>query len=183
MHTETEKNSVHGLMAEFNEAEELLAATRKAFAEGYRKMDAYSPFPVHGLADALGFKRNGVATISLICGLGGAAGGFGMQAFAMGQHYVYNIGGRPPISWPMFIPITFECGILCAAFSAVIGMVILNRLPQPHHPVFNNERFVERAFRDGFFLCLESDDPRFDTAETRAFLEGLGASTVTEVAA
>jgi hypothetical protein len=181
MHTETEENAVHGLMAEFDGPETLVEATQKAYNEGYRQMDAYSPFPVHGLNDALGFRWNMVPTITLIGGLTGAAGGFALQWFGSSQHYVYNVGGRPPVSWPMFIPITFECGILVAAFSALIGMIVLNGLPQPYHPVFNNERFVERAFRDGFFLCLESNDPRFDEGETRSFLEGLGAKSVTVV--
>ena len=181
MHTEPEANTVHGLMAEFDGPETLIEATEKAYSEGYRKMDAYSPFPVHGLNDALGFRWNMVPTCTLIGGLTGAAGGFALQWFGMSQHYVYNIGGRPPVSWPMFIPITFECGILFATFSALISMIVLNGLPQPYHPVFNNESFSERAFRDGFFLCLESKDPRFDEGETRTFLEGLGAKSVTVV--
>jgi len=183
MHTEPELDPMHGLMAEFDDPESLLDATQKAYDEGYRKMDAYTPFPIHGLNDALGFRWNMVPTFTLIGGLTGAAGGFGMQAFAMSQHYVYNIGGRPPISWPMFIPITFECGILLAAFSALISMLVLNGLPQPYHPVFNNEKFAERAFRDGFFLCLETQDPRYDEGETKTFLEGLGAKSVTAVEA
>lgn len=183
MHTETEQETLHGLLAEFDDPESLLAATKKAYGEGYRKMDAYSPFPVHGLNDALGFRWNMVPAITLVGGLTGAGLGFFMQAFSMGHHYVYNIGGRPPVSWPMFIPITFECGILCAAFSALIAMIVLNGLPQPYHPLFGNERYVERAFRDGFFLCLEAKDPRFDEGETKTFLEGLGAKTVTVVEA
>ena len=167
-----------GLMAEFDSSESIVHAAQKAYDAGYRKIEAYSPFPVHGLDEAVGFPKNGVATIVLIAGVLGAAAGFAMQVIAMGYHYQYLIGGRPLISWPMFIPITFESGILCAAFAGVIGMFALNGLPMPYHPVFNVERFRERATRDGFFLTVESSDDRYDEAETRAFLEGLGATQV-----
>jgi hypothetical protein len=175
-HDETEKP--FGLMAEFDTPEAILRATQKAYDSGYRRIEAYTPFPVHGLDEAVGFPKNRVSLVVLIGGLIGAATGFGMQAIAMAYHYPFMIGGRPFLSWPMFIPITFEGGILCAAFAAFAGMFAMNGLPMPYHPVFNVERFRERATRDGFFLTVESSDDRYDEAETRSFLEGLGAKQV-----
>ena len=178
MHTEHTEEKPFGLMAEFDTPEAIVEAAQKTYNAGYRKIEAYSPFPVHGLDEAVGFPSNRVALIVLIAGVLGALAGFSMQVIAMGFHYQYMIGGRPFISWPMFIPITFESGILCAAFSGVIGMFALNGLPMPYHPVFNVDRFRERATRDGFFLTVESTDDRYEEAETRKFLEGLGAKQV-----
>lgn len=178
-HEETPK--LYGLMAEFLGADEILEAARKTYAAGYRQFEAYTPFPVHGLAEAVGFRKNRVSLIVLIGGVVGAATGFLMQYFSMAYHYPYLVGGRPYNSWPMFIPITFETGVLFAAFSAVIGMFVMNGLPMPYHPVFNVKRFAEAATRDGFFLCIESADARFDEAETRAFLEEIGAKQVSVV--
>ncbi len=171
---------LHGVMAEFKGADEILAATQAAYAEGYRRMDAYSPLPVHGLAEALGFKSSILPAIVLTGGILGGIGGFALQYWASVVNYPIIIGGRPLNSWPSFIPVTFECTILLAALSAVFGMLALNGLPQPYHPVFNVDRF-ERVTRDRFFLCIEARDPMFNLAETRRFLESQGATEVNEV--
>lgn len=143
-------------------------------------MDAYSPYPVEELSEAIGFHRNRLPLLVLIGGIVGCVGGFSLCYWASAIAYPLNIGGRPLNSWPAFIPVTFECTILVAAFAAVFGMLALNGLPQPYHPVFNVERF-ELASRNHFFLCIEAKDPRFDTEATRAFLLSLGPSEVTDV--
>jgi hypothetical protein len=161
---------MYGLMAEFDSPEALLEATQQAYAKGYRRMDAYTPFAVEGLDEALGSHRDWLPLLVLLGGIAGAVNGFGMQWFASVIHYPLNIGGRPFNSWPSFIPITFELTILFAAGTAVLGMLALNGLPMPYHPVFSVPRF-ELASRHGFFLCIESEDPLFDMKATRTFLE------------
>jgi hypothetical protein len=167
-------------MAQFREPEELLAAANRAYAAGYRNMDAYSPMPIEGLAEAVGFRRNWVPQIVLFFGLCGGIGGFGLLWWISVIAYPHNIGGRPFNSWPAYIPITFECTVLLAALSAVIGMLALNKLPMPYHPVFNVENF-SRASIDRFFLCIEASDPKFDVAKTKAFLMQLNPEEVAEV--
>ncbi|MBI2214005.1 MAG: DUF3341 domain-containing protein [Acidobacteria bacterium] len=167
-------------MAEFHDPTALLAAAQKATDSGYTKLDAYTPFPIHGLNEAVGFKKTWLSTIVLCGGIAGALGGFGMQYFASVIHYPLNIGGRPLNSWPAFIPITFEVTVLLAAFSAVVGMIMLNGLPLPYHPVFNVKSF-QFASRDQFFLCIESEDPLFELGETRRFLQSLNPIEVNDV--
>jgi hypothetical protein len=176
------KNAPHiyGLMAEFENPEALVAATRRAYEEGYRKIDAYTPFPVEGLAEYVHRHRGRLPRIVLIGGIVGCAVGFLMQYYAAVIDYPMNVGGRPFNSWPSFIPITFEVTILVAALSAVLGMLALNGLPMPYHPVFNVGRFAF-ASRDRFFLCIEATDPKFDHDETRKFMEGLKPTGVYEV--
>jgi hypothetical protein len=169
-----------GLIAEFDTPEAVLAAAERAYSEGYRHMEAYSPMPVDGLSEAIGFRRNGVSRLVFIGGVSGAIGGFLMQTFSAVIHYPINIGGRPYFSWPAFIPVTFESGILLAAFSAVFGMLILNGLPRLHHPIFNAPGF-ERASIDRFFLLVMTRDPKFTPAGTRHFLETLNPLSVSEV--
>jgi len=176
----TEEPPIYGLMAEFETQDDLLHAAREARDAGYKKMDAYSPFPVHGLVDALGFKDNRVPWIIFWSGVAGGIGGFLLQCWVSMVAYPHNAGGRPYLSWPAFIPVTFECTVLLAAFGAVFGMLALNGLPQPYHPVFNAPRF-DRASQDTFFLCIEAADPRFDRIETKRFLESLHPKTVSEV--
>ncbi len=171
---------MYGLIAEFDNPEALVGAAHRAFAEGFRKMDAYSPFPVEGLAEALGFHRTRVPLIVLTGGILGCLDGFFLQYWLAVIDYPINVGGRPLNSWPSFIPVTFELTILIAALSAFFGVLALNGLPMPYHPVFNVERF-ELASRNRFFLLIEAADPRFDSAGTRRFLENIGSHGVYEV--
>ncbi len=172
---------MYGLLAEFDTPERLLTATRRARAEGYRRMDAYTPMPVEGLAEAVGLGRSRVPLIVLLGGLTGCFGGFFLQWWIAVLDYPINVGGRPLNSWPSFIPVTFELTILLSAISAMVGLFALCRLPRPHHPVFNVPEF-ERASQDRFFLCIEARDARFDAEATRRFLEGLGPRGVKDVA-
>jgi hypothetical protein len=167
-------------VAEFDRPEALVAAAGKAMAEGYRNVEANSPFPVEGLDEALGLHHSRVPLITLMGGAVGCFGGFFMEWYSAVKHYPMNIGGRPLNSWPAFIPIVFELTILCAAIAAVLGMLALNGLPMPYHPLFNVPRF-ERASRDRFFLCIEATDPQFDRESTKRFLESLNPSGVYEV--
>jgi len=178
--TATDKPKIYGLMAEFDSPETLLEAARRAFAAGFRKMDAYSPFPVEGLAEAIGFHRSQIPLIVLIGGVVGCLGGFYLQYWVSVIDYPINIGGRPLNSWPSFIPVTFELTILIAALSAVFGVLALNGLPMPYHPVFNVERF-ELASRNRFFLCIEAADAKFDLDVTRQFFQQIGAQGIYEV--
>jgi hypothetical protein len=168
-------------MAEFDDPSSLVVATRCAYTVGYRCMDAYSPFPIEELHEALGMHHTRLPLIVLIGGLCGCLGGYAMQYWVSVWAYPINVGGKPFHSWPAFIPITFECTILVAALSAVLGMLALNRLPQPYHPVFNVPRFA-LASRNRFFLCIEARDPNFDIEGTRAFLETLVPREITTVA-
>jgi hypothetical protein len=171
---------IYGLMAEFESPEQLVKATERVYEAGYRKMDAYTPFPVEEVAEAMHFHNTGVPPIVLVGGLVGAFSGFLIQVIGSAYDYPLNVGGRPLYSWPAFIPVTFEAGILIAAFAAVIAMIVLNGLPRPYHPVFNAPNF-ERVSEDRFFLCIEAKDPKFEQASTRAFLESLGPQQVSEV--
>ena len=173
--------AIYGLMAEFEDPNDLVAAAHRAYHEGYRAMDAYSPLPIEELHDAIGFHHTRLPLIVLIGGIVGCVSGYLLQWWAAAIAYPLNVAGKPLHSWPMFIPITFECTILGAALSAVFGMLALNGLPQPYHPVFNVPRFA-LASRNRFFLCIEARDPKFDLEATRAFLETLGPREVTTVA-
>jgi hypothetical protein len=172
---------IYGLLAEFEDPNELVAAAHRARHEGYRRMDAYSPLPIEELHEALGFHHTRLPMIVLIGGIVGCLAGFALQYWASTMAYPLNIGGKPLNSWPAFIPVTFECTILGAALSAVFGMLALNGLPQPCHPVFNVPRFA-LASRNRFFLCIESRDAKFHLQHTRDFLETLGPREVTTVA-
>ena len=172
---------MHGVMAEFNDATELVAAAKAAYAEGYRQMDAYTAAPIHGLAEALGHDDRRVQKFTFFGGIFGFLGGFALCYWTSVIDYPLNVGGRPFNSWPSFIPVTFEVTILFAAFTTVIGMILLNGLPMPYHPVFNVQRFREHASQDGLFLAIEADDPKFDHEKTRAFLHGLGAREVNDI--
>jgi hypothetical protein len=171
----------YGMMAEFDAATALVDATARTYDAGYRRIDAYSPFPIEELHHALGSPRSRLPLIVLLGGVAGCIGGFFLQYWAATIAYPINVGGRPLNSWPAFIPITFECTILVAALAAVLGMLAVNGLPTPYHPVFNVERFA-LASRNRFFLCIEAADVNFDVVETRRFLESLGPQEVTLVA-
>jgi len=172
--------SPYGVMAEFTTPEQVVEAATRAYAEGYRRMDAYSPFPVEGLAEAIGFTHNRIPLVVLVGGLLGGAGGYFMQWFSAVKNYPIIVGGRPFHSWPSFIPITFETTVLMAAFGAVFGMLALNGLPMPYHPVFNVPGFA-LATRSRFFLCIQANDPHFDPEGTSRFLESLSPRSIAVV--
>ena len=174
--------SIYGLLAEFSGPEALLKAVAELRRRGFRRVESYTPYPVDGLAEALHFRPWPVALIFLIAGFSGAAGGFLMQLYASAVSYPENIGGRPLNSWPAFIPVTFEMGILGGVLCGVLGMLLLNRLPRYSHPVSNVERF-RAASSDAFFLCVESTDPEFHSDATAFLLRDIGAIAVTEVEA
>ena len=177
----SDPRGIYGLMAEFRAPGEIVAAARRAREAGFIKMDAYTPFPIEELSEALGWRTRGrLPRLVLAGGLAGAAAGYGLQYYSAVIAYPVNVGGRPLHSWPSFIPITFETAVLFAALTAVLGMLALNGLPRPYHPVFNAPNFA-LASSDRFFLCIESDDPRFDPVSTRQFLQDLGASEVSGV--
>src|SRR6266481_4364468 len=171
---------IYGMMAEFDSASDLVAAARRTHEAGYRKIDAYSPFPVEELADAIGFHKNSVSLVTLIGAVVGGLTGYLMQYWIATISYPINVGGRPYHSWPSFIVVTFEMTILFGGISAVFGMLALNGLPMPYHPVFNVARFA-MATKDRFFLIVFSTDPKYDTTGTRQFLESLGPRSIAEV--
>jgi hypothetical protein len=171
---------LYGLLAEFETTDAVLGAAHQTRDAGYHDVDAFAPFPVHGLDEAVGAPPRILPRLIFAGGLFGGLAGFGMQYFACVIHYPLNIGGRPFNSWPSFIPITFECTILFAALTAVFGMLALNGLPRPYHPLFSVPQF-KRATQDRFFLCIRAKDPKFDAAKTRAFLTKTGALGVYEV--
>src|SRR5579862_6900519 len=178
--SERRHSQLFGVMGEFSTPEELVAATKKAREAGYKHVEAYSPFPVEGLAEAVGFRWTAVPLLTLIGGIGGGLTGFGLQYWVAAITYPLNVGGRPLNSWPAFIPVTFELTILGASIFAVLGMLALNKLPQPHHPVFSVRRFSS-ASNDRFYLCIEANDPKFHLAESAKFLQGVHAQHVSEV--
>jgi len=172
--------SVYGLMAEFDSPQELVTAAHKTHSAGYQKIDAFSPFPVEGLAEAIGFHKNRVSLVVLIGGIIGGLSGYLLQYYVSVIAYPLNVGGRPYHSWPSFIIVTFELTILFGGVSAAIGMLALNGLPMPYHPVFNVPEFA-KASDNKFFLVVFSSDPKYDAARTREFLKGLAPRAISEV--
>lgn len=177
----SDERKLYGMIAQFGSAEALLEAVEKARTNGYCKMEAYSPYPIHGLSEALGLRKTRLPYIIFCGGAAGAILGFAMQWSSAAYFYPINVAGRPYFSWEAFVPITFECMILLGSFSAVLGMLGLNGLPQPYHPLFNSEAF-SHASRDKFFLCIESVDPKFSIEGTRQFMETLAPEEIDEVA-
>lgn len=172
---------LHGVVAEYTTPDSLLEACNKAHAAGYRRMDAYTPYPIEEIADAIGFEKTRVPLLTLCGGILGGLSGYLLQYWVNTSAYPLNIGGRPLHSWPSFIIITFEMTILFAGITAVVGMLTLNGLPQPYHPIFNHPRFAS-ASRDRFFLCIEAADAKFNLGETTRFLQATSAVDVAEVA-
>lgn len=171
---------LYGVMAEFDNPSDLVAAARDVYDAGYRRINGYSPYPIEELSEAIGFTRTSLPLIVFIGGVIGGLGGFFMQYWIEVINYPIIVGGKPYNSWPAFLPITFECTVLVAAFSAVLGMLVLNKLPQPYHPVFNAPNFA-LATRDRFFLAVEANDPKFDHDTVVQLLKSLGAQDVTDV--
>ena len=171
---------LYGLMAEFDDPTALTEAATKTFAAGYRNTDAYSPFPIEPVWEALGVHDRPVSFFVLCGGIVGMIAGFGLCYWVSAIAYPLNIGGRPYNSWPSFIPVTFELTILVASFAAVLSMLGLNGLPRPYHPTFNVPSFL-RASQDKFFLVIESADPKFDRTKTFDFLKSLGPREINEV--
>lgn len=176
----TPTTSLYGLMAEFEDGEKLVIATRRTRDAGYQRIDAYAPFPVDGLSEALGVTHTLLSWIVLLGGIGGGLAGFGLQYYVSVIAEPISVGGKPAFSWPSFVPVTFETIILGAALAAVIGLLLFNRLPMPYHSVFNIARFA-RASQDSFFLCIEARDPQFDDQKTREFLQSLQPREVYDV--
>ncbi len=174
--------ALYGMMAEFADANDLLQAAQKTHAAGYRRLDAYSPFAIDGMDDALSLHSFKISYIVLGGAFVGMIVGFGMQYFAAVINYPVNVGGRPLDSVAAFLPITFELAVLVGAFAGLIAMLVLNGLPMPYHPVFNVPEFKEMT-RGRFFLCIEARDPQFEAAATRQFLESLKAIKVSDVEA
>lgn len=170
----------YGLLAEFAGPDDLVLATRQVHDAGYRRIDAFSPMPVEGLAEAMKFRRTKMPLVILIGGIVGGMSGYLFQYWVAVIAYPVNVGGRPLHSWPAFIPVTFELTILIGAIAGVLGMLALNGLPRPHHPLFGVTAF-KRASRDGFFLCVEASDPKFLLDETRELLQRTGAREVYDV--
>ena len=174
-------SDIYGVMAEFEGPSELVSAARAAHEKGYRKLDAYTPFPIEELTDALHLHHNKLPLLVLCGGICGGILGYLLQYYVTVIYFPINIAGRPLHSWPSYVVITFEMTILFAALSAVLGLMALCGLPMPYHPVFNVPRF-QMASHDRFFLCIESRDPLFDRVKTSEFLQSLKPREVNEVA-
>lgn len=172
---------IYGLMAEFDDPTALVAAARRTHDQGYKAFDAFSPFPIHELFDAMHCHDRRISLLVLLGGIAGGLTGFGLQSWVAASAYPVNIAGRPYISWPMFIPVTFELTILFAAITATLSWILLNGLPLPYHPVFNVARFAAHASQTGFFLAIQSTDAKFDREATFEFLKELGAKEINEV--
>jgi hypothetical protein len=177
------KIKLYGLLAKFDTQERLVVAARRVVDAGYRRFDAYAPYPVEELDKAMKLKPSPLPYVILAGGILGGVGGFLMQTYATVVDLPLNIGGRPLFSWPAYIPITFELTILLAALAGILGLFVVTRFPQPYHPVFNSEDFVEHGSSDCFYLDIEASDPGFDLERTRQFLQELGALQVSEIEA
>lgn len=175
--------NLYGLLAKFETPEALVAASQRVYEAGYRKFDAYSPYPVQGLSNAMRLKPSPMPYLILAGGLLGGIAGFAMQTYATVIDYPMNIGGKPLFSWPAYIPITFEMIILLAAVTGVLALFFFTRFPQPYHPVFRSEDFNQHASQDAFYLSIEASDAKFDLQQTQRFMQEAGAVQVSEIEA
>jgi Protein of unknown function (DUF3341) len=180
MQLEDPTPKLYGLLAEFDSATAIVNAAREARRVGYVNVDAYTPFPIHELDSALAISRTRLPWLVLGGGITGMLAGFGLEYWTSVVDYPLNVGGRPYASWPAFVVPAYETTILFAAITAVVGMILLNGLPQPYHPLFNAPNF-SNATADRFFLCIEAVDPKFDVGATRQFLQGLKPIGVSDV--
>lgn len=178
---QSQKTGLYGLLAKFERQEDLISAAERTYAIGYRKFDAYSPYPVADLARAMHLKSSPLPFFILAGGLAGGIGGFLLMTFATVIDYPMNIGGRPLFSWPAYIPITFELVVLLGALTGVLGLFAFTRFPEPYHPVFNSEDFNAHGSQDAYYLSIEASDPIFNLERTRRFLEALGPAQVSEI--
>jgi len=169
--------AIHGILAEFAKPADIYHAAEKVRDAGYSRWDAYTPFPIHGMEDAMGVKRTRLPLLVALIGLSGAGLGFLMQWWMSSVDYPLVTQGKPYASWQAFVPITFELGILSTAFATLIGMLALNGLPRWHHPLFKKERFLASS-DDRFFVCIEAGDSKFHPDRTRALLEEAGATSI-----
>lgn len=174
---------IYGLLAKFDTPEKLVTASNRVYEAGYRNVDTYTPYPVEGLDEGMHLRPSLMPYIMFIGGLFGAVGAFAMMTYATIADNPYNVGGRPLFSWPSYIPITFELMVLLSGLFGFFGVFMINRLPQPYHPVFNSEDFNEHGAQDAFYLDIQANDPKFDLERTRQFLESLGSSMVSEIEA
>ncbi|HEY5895368.1 MAG TPA: DUF3341 domain-containing protein [Chthoniobacterales bacterium] len=174
------KAGVYGMVAEYDRAEEIVSAAAEIYRQGYRRIEAFTPYPIEGLGETIGFRKTGVPLVVLVCGVLGGTLGYGMQVYSVIWSYPLNVGGRPLHSWPAFVPITFELTVLFAAFGAVLGMLALNGLPRLHHPIFNTPHFVEKN-SSSFYLCILADDARYDIGTIEKLFADLHATHVWEV--
>lgn len=181
MHTQ-ETAKAYGILARFEDPDAMIAAAEKIRDSGYTHTDAFTSFPVHGIYEALGARKSRLALAVLIGGIAGACGGMLLQEWVSVTAYPHIVSGKPFFSWPSFVPIIFECTVLGASLTAFVGMLARNGLPRPHHPIFESTRF-EQASTDGFFICIEGTDPKYDEAGTLEFVQGLGAADVEVVPA
>jgi hypothetical protein len=174
---EREEAVLAGFLAEFTDVDSVIIAAEKVRDSGYRLWDVHSPFPIHGIDEAMGIRPTILPWLVLGGGLFGLTGGLFMQWWMNAKDYPYFISGKPLFSLPAFIPVVFECTILCAAFTAVFGMLFLNKLPMLYNPVFKSERF-RRATNDRFFIVIDAEDPQFDERKTEAFMQSLNPEVI-----
>jgi len=180
MSKSTVENNMYGVLAEFRNPKELVDAAKKINQNGYKKFDTFSPFPIHGIDKAMNLPKSKLGWIVISHGLVGLIGSFAMIYFMMVADYPLNISGKTLLNIPAWIPVIFELTVLLSAFGAVFGMFFLNGLPKFNHPLFNSENF-KKATDDGFFVCIESDDPQFDTEKIQTLLKDAGGTNIEEI--
>lgn len=178
MNKELTEHKLYGILAEFKNPKALIDAASAVTEQGYRKYDTFSPFPIHGIDKAMKLPKSKLGWIVGTMGTIGLVGGFSMIYFMMNVDYPLIIGGKPFANFPAWVPVIFELTILLSAFGAVYGMFFLNGLPRLNHPLFSSESFAKKATDDGFFVCIEADDPQFDEAKIEQLFKEVGATAI-----